>query len=274
MGRFIKISHTLFSLPLVLAGMLLAARGWPAPSVLALALLAAAGARTAAMALNRIIDREIDARNARTAGREIPAGVLSLRQAWAVALFGIVLYLGAAALLGPFLLLISPIPLAVFVLYPYLKRFTPLCHFGVGAALGLSPLGGWLAVTQTWSGSGEVIPVCIFGILWVAGFDIIYATLDTEFDRAHGVHSIPAWLGVPRAIRFSGILHAIALLTLLIPFFMFDWSPWSLPFLALAGVLLWLEHREAENVELAFFHLNIAVGFAVLAFVLAGVFIP
>jgi 4-hydroxybenzoate polyprenyltransferase len=273
MGRFIKISHTLFSLPLVFAGLFLAADGVPPIRILLLALIAAAGARTAAMALNRIIDREIDAKNARTAQRELPAGQLRLSQAWMVAAVGILAYLGAATALSPFLLAISPIPLAVFVAYPYLKRFTPLCHFGVGLALGLSPLGGWLAVRQNWSGITEVAPLGLFGLLWVAGFDIIYATLDVDFDRRHGVHSIPARVGAKRAITISGLVHFLAFLSLLLLWWVRAWPGWVLAGAGLVGLLLYVEHRLAEQVELAFFNMNIVIGFACLAFVSAGVFL-
>ena len=274
MGTFIKVSHTLFSLPLVFAGLFLGAGGWPDARTLVLALVAAAGARTSAMALNRIIDRKIDAKNARTRTRELPSGRLSLSQGWGVVTVGGALYLAAARALGPFLLAISPIPLVVFVAYPYLKRFTPLCHLGVGVALGLSPWAGWLAVKQTWSGSGEVLPLVLFGVLWVAGFDIIYATLDLEFDRAHGVHSVPASLGERRAIQVSGLLHAIAWLALALLWFQAGWTLWAwVPLLAVA-LVLYLEHRLAEHVEIAFFNLNIVVGFVVLALVLTGVFWP
>ncbi|MEZ4652661.1 MAG: UbiA-like polyprenyltransferase [Candidatus Eisenbacteria bacterium] len=272
MGRFIKISHTLFSLPLVFAGMFLAAGGAPSWRTTAFALLAAAGARTAAMALNRIIDREIDAKNARTANRELPSGALRLSQAWLVTAAGLLAYLLGAAALSPFLLAISPIPLAVFVAYPYLKRFTPLCHFGVGLALGLSPLGGWLAVRQTWSGIEEVAPLGLFGMLWVAGFDIIYATLDIDFDRLHGIHSIPARVGQSRAITISGWVHLAAFAGLLLLWWQHGWPTWTLAGVGVVGLLLWVEHRLAERVELAFFNMNIVIGFAVLAFVSAGVF--
>ncbi len=272
MGRFIKVSHTLFSLPLVFGGLFLGAGGWPELRILGLAFIAAAGARTAAMALNRIIDRKIDAQNARTAVRELPSGQLSMAQGWGVAGFGIVLYLAAAAALGPFILAWSPLPLAVFVLYPYLKRFTYLCHFGVGLALGLSPVGGWLAVRQTWAGVEEVLPLGIFGVLWVAGFDIIYATLDIDFDRQTGIHSIPARFGKATALRISAALHLVAWACLVLLWWQSGWTPWSWVPLLLSGLVLVIEQRLAEKVELAFFNLNIVVGFAVLAFVACGVF--
>lgn len=272
-ARFVRISHTLFSLPLVLSGMWIAADGWPTTRTLLLILIAAFGARTAALAANRIIDRRIDAQNPRTAVRELPSGRLTLGQAWAVTVLGLVLYLTAAAALGRLTLLLSPLPLVVFALYPFLKRFTPLCHFGVGLGLALSPLGGWVAVTQSIQGLASILPLAFFGLFWVTGFDVIYATLDLEFDRACGLHSLPAILGVPGALRISFWLHLVSVLSLLALWWVNGWSRSALILLAPAAALLWLEQRLARRVELAFFRINIVVGLAVLAFVAAGVYL-
>jgi len=272
MGRFVKVSHTLFSLPLVFAGLFLAAEGWPASRTWILALVAAAGARTTAMALNRIIDRHIDAKNPRTANRELPGGLMNLGQAWGVAGAGLVVYLIACWFLGPFIVALSPLPLVVFALYPYLKRFTALCHFGVGLALGLSPIGGWLAVRQTWTGIESVVPLGLFGILWVAGFDIIYATLDIDFDREHGVHSIPASLGRRNALRLAALVHAGSVLCLGWLWQQHSWPSSLWIAFAVLVVLFVVEHRLAKNVPVAFFNMNIIIGFAVLALVSLGVF--
>jgi 4-hydroxybenzoate polyprenyltransferase len=278
-ARFVRVAHTLFSLPLIVAGMLVAAGQshradaagrLPALRTVVLVFLAAAGARTAALALNRIIDRRIDALNPRTAVRELPSGRLTSSQAWGVTAVGLALYLGAAALLGRLTLLLSPLPLVVFVGYPFLKRFTPLCHLGVGLALALSPLGGWVAVTQSLAGFHRALPLALFGFFWVSGFDIGYATLDEEFDRACGVHSLPAALGRVGALRISHWLHFAAVLCLLALWWVNGWSGLSLAFLAPAVVLLWWEQRLARVVETPFFTINILVGFAVLLFAAAG----
>lgn len=271
-GGFVRVSHTVFSLPLVMAGMWVGAAGWPAPRTLILALIAAIGARTLAMALNRIIDRRIDALNPRTASRELPSGRLRLAQGWAVAAVGLALYLAACAALGRLILLLSPLPLLVFWGYPYLKRFTPLCHFGVGLALGISPLAGWIAVTGGFDGWERVLPLGLFGIFWVAGFDVIYATLDETFDRAHGIHSLPAALGRVGALRVSALLHLLAFGSLVALWLVQGWTVFALVPLSLCGALLFVEQRMAENVELAFFRINLVVGFAVLAMVGVGVF--
>lgn len=269
-SSFVRVSHTLFSLPLVVAGLLLGARGIPSARVAILGLLAAIGARIAGMALNRIIDRRIDAENPRTKGRELPRGAMSLTEARLVVVAGVLLYLISAALLGPWTAILSPIPLLVFWGYPYLKRLTRWCHAGVGLALGLAPLGGWMAVSQSFEGFERVLPLGVFAWAWVTGFDIIYATLDMDFDRRAGVHSLPAAFGRDGALRVSAALHIVAFGCLLWLQAVQGWGTAALPFLGVAGVLLWLEQRLSSRVELAFFRINIGVGFAVLGQVVAG----
>lgn len=269
--RFVKIEHTLFSLPLIYSGAWLAARGWISLRLALLMLVAATGARTVALALNRIIDREIDKRNPRTAIRELPAGRMKLPEAVAVLLVGLVVYFGSAELIGRFCLIWSPLPLAVFVFYPYMKRFTPLAHFGVGLGLAMAPLAGWVAVTQSLQNIIPGFVLGFFAMLWVTGFDIIYATLDEEFDRRENLYSMPSRLGRAQALRISGYLHALAFVVLVYIFAVYIQSWIAAPFLGLAGVLLYLEHAKASDVELAFFKINIALGFVILAMVVVGV---
>ena len=271
LARFVKIEHTLFSLPLIYTGALLAARGWISLRLALLMLVAATGARTVALALNRIIDREIDKRNPRTAIRELPAGRMKLPEAIAVLLAGLVLYFGSAELIGSFCLIWSPLPLAIFVFYPYMKRFTPLAHFGVGLGLAMAPLAGWVAVTQSLSNIIPGFVLGFFSMLWVAGFDIIYATLDEEFDRRENLYSMPSRLGKEKALRVSGYLHALAFVVLVYIFAVYIQSWLAAPLLALAGFLLYLEHAKASDVELAFFKINIVLGFVILAMVIVGV---
>lgn len=269
--RFVRIEHTLFSLPLIYSGVILASLDrLPPLRLLLLVLVAATGARTAAFALNRIIDREIDRRNPRTAGRELPSGRMTIPQASAVLAVGAVAYLVAAWAIAPICLALAPIPLAVFTVYPYMKRFTAAAHLGVGLALAMGPLGGWFAVSL---GSDRPLPVLLlffFTLFWVAGFDIIYATQDEASDRREGLHSIPVALGGRGAIRLSGLLHLLAFICLATLYGVaFPGIP-ALPLLLLAGLLLYLEHRLAADVELAFFRINSVVGFIVLAMVCAG----
>jgi 4-hydroxybenzoate polyprenyltransferase len=270
-ARFVKIEHTLFSLPLIYSGALLAARGWIPLRLALLMLVAAVGARTVALSLNRIIDREIDKRNPRTAIRELPAGRMKLPEAMAVLLVGLVLYFGSAELIGRFCLIWSPLPLAVFVFYPYMKRFTPLAHFGVGMGLAMAPLAGWVAVTQSLQNLIPGFVLGFFTMLWVTGFDIIYATLDEEFDRRENLYSLPSRLGKAKALRISGYLHALAFVVLVYIFAVYIQSWIAVPFLALAGFLLYLEHAKASDVELAFFKINAALGFVILVMVVVGV---
>lgn len=269
--RFVKIEHTLFSLPLIFSGAFLAAGGGISWRLTGLMLLAAVGARTVALALNRIIDREIDKRNARTAIRELPAGRMKLFEALAVMLVGLLLYFVSAEFIGRFCLIWSPLPLAIFVFYPYMKRFTPLAHFGVGLGLGMAPLAGWVAVTQSLDNLVPGFVLAFFTTLWVAGFDIIYATLDEEFDRKENLYSIPSRLGKQKALRISGYLHVLAFLVLIGIFVLYVRSLYALPFLAAAGYLLYLEHAKANDVELAFFKINAVLGFVIFAMVVVGV---
>lgn len=269
--RFVKIEHTLFSLPLIYSGALLAARGWISLRLAFLMLLAATGARTVALALNRIIDREIDRRNPRTAIRELPAGRMNLPEALAVLLIGLVFYFGSAELIGRFCLIWSPLPLAIFVFYPYMKRFTPLAHFGVGLGLAMAPLGGWVAVTQSLHNLFPGVVLAFFAFLWVSGFDIIYATLDEDFDRRENLYSLPARWGKAKALKISGYLHALAFVALIGIFAAYIQSLIAVPLLALAGILLYLEHAKASDVELAFFKINAALGFVILAMVMVGI---
>jgi len=267
---FVKFEHTLFSLPLLLAGAFLGAGGPPDARVVAWVLVAGTGARTLAMALNRILDRELDARNPRTASRELPSGKMTLAQAWGVAAAGLVLFYVAVLRLPPLCLALSPLPLAIFAIYPLLKRFTPLAHFGVGAALAFGPIGAWVAVRNSVLPLGSVHWLALFTFLWVSGFDIIYSTLDEESDRKEGVRSLPASLGRRGALRVAAGVHAAAwaVLAALTLRHLSTAPAWAL--LGVIGGLLVLEHRQVQRVNFAFFRVNAALGFVVLALVWTG----
>src|SRR5262245_26919499 len=276
-ASFVRFEHTLFSLPLILAGIF----SVPGPAMAWTRWLwitiAAVGARTAAMAINRLVDRRLDALNPRTAGRELPAGRMKMAEAWGLLLASGSAYLVACAVLGPWYVRISWVPLLAFTVYPYLKRFTPLCHFGVGAALALAPLAGYAAAHPDLGAPLPALWLSGFAFLWVSGFDIIYATMDESFDRAHGVHSMVEWLGRSRALTVSALLHLAAFLSLAGALGALQWTracsgvaPLAWMALAVAGVLLLLEQRWAEDVNLAFFKVNVWVGVAVLAMVLAA----
>lgn len=278
-ASFVRLEHTLFSLPLILAGVFSA----PGPAMGArrwlLVAVAAVGARTAGMSLNRLIDRGIDAHNPRTKVRELPAGRMKVAEGAGLLVGSAAAYLLACAALGPWYLEVAIVPLAVFTVYPYLKRFTPFCHAGVGAALALSPLAGYAAAHPDLAHAQPALALGGFALFWVAGFDIIYATLDEEFDRAHGIHSAVVRLGRARALELSAALHALAAGALAIAWWRVlggvaglrtTWGMASAAAFAFTGVLLWLEQRLAEDVDLAFFKINVWVGAAVLAAVLSA----
>ena len=211
----IKIEHTLFALPFAFLGMLLAARGIPPWRTVLWIVVAMVGARSAAMAFNRLVDRRIDAVNPRTATRALPAGLLTPTF---VALFVAVsaaLLVVAAWQLNPLAFALSPVALGVIILYSYTKRFTAFCHLVLGLALSGAPLGAWIAVR----GDVAAAPLVLAGavLLWVAGFDVLYALQDVGFDSQAGLFSIPARLGVERALVVSALLHlgTLALLALL-----------------------------------------------------------
>lgn len=269
--RFVKLEHTLFSLPLIFSGAILAGGGKISLRLAVLMLAASVGARTVALALNRIIDRHIDKQNARTAVRELPAGHMTVTHAGLVLLAGLILYFVSAEWIGRFCLIWSPLPLAIFVFYPYMKRFTPLAHFGVGLGLAMAPLAGWVAVTQSLDNLVPGFVLALFTMLWVTGFDIIYATLDEQFDRQANLYSLPAVLGRKRALQISGVLHVLAFFVLLVIFVLYIRSLVAAPLLAGAGFLLYLEHAKANDVELAFFKINAVLGFVIFAMVIVGV---
>ena len=271
--EFLKIEHTLFALPFVLAGMLVGMETQGAPfswRTLALVLVAATAARTLGMTLNRIVDRAIDARNPRTATRALPAGTMRQGTAIVLALVAAAALVVSAALLNTLVLLLSPILVALFFAYPYMKRITWACHFVLGLAFLCAPAGGYLAVTGSFAGWTPPLLLGLAAMAWVTGFDIIYALLDVEFDRAHGVHSFPADWGEPNARRLAAGLHVMVVLFLAI--FASVFAPtWPMYAAVLAiAVLLAYEHatvdpRDPVAINKAFFHVNAVVGWLALA---------
>jgi 4-hydroxybenzoate polyprenyltransferase len=195
---FVKIEHTLFSLPFVLIGAFMA--GDPSYAQLAWILVAAIGARGLAMGLNRIIDRDIDAANPRTANRHLASGSMSLQTAWSLCGVFLVMLIGGAWMLNPLCLYLSPIPVIAFVIYPYLKRHTWLCHWWLGGCLALAPAGAWVAITGEISSNSwypELLYVSLGVLIWIAAFDLGYAQMDIESDKQNGVQSFPARFNPP-----------------------------------------------------------------------------
>jgi 4-hydroxybenzoate polyprenyltransferase len=270
-ASFIKLEHTIFSLPLIFGGLLLYTHGWPSAHLAGLVILAAIGARVMAMGLNRIIDARIDARNPRTRQRELPRGAMQLLEAWVIVVVAGLVYLGSAAAIAPICLWLSPIPVVLFVIYPYLKRWTAWSHLGLGLAWSMAPLGGWLAGSRSLAGIGEVGWLWVFAILWITGFDIIYATMDEAFDRAEGLHSLPALLGTKRALQFATTLHTLAFLTLLALWNGQLYSPAAFGWLVTVGFMLVWQHAIApRRPAFAFFQINAVIGFLVLGLIVTG----
>ncbi len=269
---FVKFEHTLFALPFAYGGMLLAAGGWPGWRVFVLVTMAMVGARSAAMALNRVIDARLDAVNPRTREREIPAGRLRRRDGLLLAAVGLVLLAVAGALLNPLTLALLPVAVLFLSLYPYLKRFTWLCHFWLGATIGAAAAGGWIAVTGAFSLTAVALWLAVAS--WIAGFDIIYGVLDLRFDRRVGLHSIPARFGVRRALLVSAAAHLVSFAAL---FGVLLWSRLGWPYpVALAGtaaVLLYEQiavRRLEPAVVLRSFNANLVVGLLILLGIVGG----
>jgi len=267
----VRFSHTIFALPLALAGALLAVPGWPAPDVLGWIILAMVGARTLAMALNRLIDRDLDRANPRTAGRHLPAGKVRPRGVWLLAGGSLLLLILAVGQLPPLTWHLLPIPLALFILYPYAKRHTSLCHALLGATIGLAPIGAGIAVTGDLTPAPALLGVAV--MLWIWGLDIIYAQLDEDHDRQAGIHSLPAHWGSPRARRAAAGLHVLMLPALALAG-MAAGLAW--PYFALLAVVVALlagEHRRGGDLTALMRTLewsNGAVAVAILAGVILG----
>jgi len=261
--RFIKVEHTAFSLPLLFTGAWFGAgQAWPPLSVLAWIVLAAVGARIFGMSFNRIFDRHIDAQNPRTAGRELPAGKLNLHEALAVAFGGLLLYLLACAFLGWWCLVLAPLPLIPLLGYSLLKRYTVLCHFGIGLCLALAPLGAFVAAAGHPYFSSGVVLFSVFVLLWLSGADMIYALLDIDSDRAQGIHSIPAAIGAHNAQVVAALVHAAALICLVLLLFL-SAARWpAVAVLAVTAVLFIMMHLPFIPVPKRFFPIATLAGVA------------
>lgn len=211
--EMIKFEHTLFALPFALVAALVAVRGVPGWAQLGWLLLAMVGARSSAMTFNRIVDVRFDRRNPRTAGRALPAQLITLGQAWLFTLITAGLLVFAAAMLNPLALYLSPVALAVVWGYSYTKRFTRLSHLVLGLALGIAPSAAWIALTGQLELPAMVLTLAV--IAWTAGFDIIYACQDVEFDQQIGLYSLPSRMGIGPALTISSLLHLFAFALLL-----------------------------------------------------------
>ncbi len=276
LASLVRIEHTVFALPFAYVGAFLAADAWPGLANMVWITIAMVGARTLAMSLNRLVDAELDARNPRTANRELPSGALSRAQVLGLCLASLAVFLVAVFQLDPVVRWLWPIPIAMFVIYPYLKRITWLCHIWLGACLGLAPVGAWLAIAGTapweaWALGGAVL-------LWVAGFDLFYSLFDLEHDRAEGLHSWAVRFGERGVFLGARAFHAGTVLLFGAAGAGLDVSVFYWAGVAATAALLVYEHSivrpgDLRRLNAAFFTLNGVISVVFFAFVALDVLV-
>jgi 4-hydroxybenzoate polyprenyltransferase len=273
--NFVKLPHTLFALPFALLGVLAASQRTPVTwDIVLWVIVAFTAARFAAMGFNRIADRAFDARNPRTAAREIPAGRIGVSAASLAVVVAAGVFVLASAMLNPLCLALSPLALAWILGYSYAKRFTSWPHLWLGMSLAMAPVGGWLAVTGAWSSPWWLLLVITLAVMtWVAGFDIFYALPDEHFDRDHGLHSAVVRLGERRAILLAKLLHGVTIPALAV----FGWGAgfgtWYYAGIVVAALILAWEHRlvkpgDLSRLDAAFFTMNGVMSVTVFVFAL------
>lgn len=269
--EMIRFSHTLFALPFAILSAVLAAGGWPDAATLGKILLAMVGARSAAMAHNRLVDRELDAANPRTATRALPAGTLSIDYVRAFLVVSVGIFLLAAASLNRLALLLSPVALAILFFYSYTKRFTALSHLLLGLCLAIAPVGAWIAVR----GEVELLPVLLglAVLFWTAGFDVIYSLQDEDHDRRVGLHSLPARFGSRAALVISALFHVLMVALLIAVWRMAGGGAlFGAGIAATAGALIYqhaiVRPGDLSRVNAAFFTAN---GFVSLVLAVCGI---
>jgi len=272
--EMIKFTHTIFALPFAFTGALLAAGGFPSIRQTLWIILAMVGARTAAMAMNRLIDAEIDARNPRTAVRAIPAGQIGKGLTFIFIIASTALLLFSAYMLNPLCLALSPIALAFLLLYSYCKRFTSLAHVVLGICLAAAPIGAWVAIRGTIDAPALVLGGVV--LFWVAGFDILYALQDLDFDRAAGLHSIPVLLGVNGSLWAARVFHLIMIALLSTLYSLMGLGPIFLVGIVVTTAMLLYEHwllkdGNLDKLDAAFFNMNGYISIAIVLFTAADI---
>jgi 4-hydroxybenzoate polyprenyltransferase len=272
----IKFEHSIFALPFAYLGMVLAAQGFPSWEKIFWITVAMVGARTLAMATNRIVDAHYDALNPRTAGRAIPKGVLSPAEMGAMAAAGLVAMFLAAWMLNPLCFRLAPLAVVVLVGYSWTKRFTWMSHAVLGLADGLAPAGGWIAVSGSMDLPAILLTMAV--ALWIGGFDLIYACQDVDFDRRFRLHSVPARFGIAAALRASAVAHVLTVLVLALVGAMLGLGLLYWAGLAVSSALLAYEHYlvrpdDLSKLSVAFFNVNGYVAVIVFAFTVGGLYV-
>lgn len=280
---FVVLKHTLFAVPFAYLGAFLASGGVPELRILLWVGLAFLGARSAAMALNNLVDKDIDAKNTRTAGRELPSGKITLKEVWWIIIVSYFLLFFSSYQLNWLCFMLAPIIPITSIIYPYLKRFSPVSHFALGLNLGYAPVGGWLAVAGIINfplGSPEfaMLLLLLAVTFWVAGFDMIYSLLDYDFDKKEGLYSVPTVFGVNNALLFSFVSHILMLGLLAGLMFVLKLGIVFKAGLVVITALIWYEHTlvKADNfmsIPVAFFNVNAAVSLSMLFFTVVDVMV-
>ena len=275
--RLIKFSHSVFALPFAFTSALIAANGIPTFSQIFWITVAMVGGRTGAMGMNRIIDRKIDALNPRTKNRELPRGVIKTGEAFIFTIIAFALLLFAAYKLNPLCLKISPIVLLVLFTYSYTKRFTWLSHIVLGTALSLAPLGAWIAIKGTFD--FQILPLCFAVMFWVAGFDVFYAMQDIDFDKKHGLYSIPSAFGIKTSLWIARLFHLITIAMFLGLMPIFNLGVFYLFGVLIASALMLYEHSlikpaDLSKLDMAFFNMNGYISITIFVFTLMNYLIP
>lgn len=270
--RMIKFSHSIFALPFAFTAALVAASGIPSLRQLFWITVAMVGARSGAMGLNRIIDRRIDIDNPRTAGREIPRGVVKVSEAIAFVLVSFCLMVVAAGMLNPLCLKLSPVAIGVLFLYSFTKRFTWMAHLVLGLAISAGPLGAWIAVTGSFDYT--ILPLVFAVIFWLAGFDVLYALQDIEFDRSYGLFSIPQRFGIRRSLHIARALHLATFCLLVLNGLFFGLGKLYMAGMIIVAGLFLYEHslvkpHDLSRLDMAFFNMNGYISMTVLIATLA-----
>lgn len=277
LASLVRIEHTVFALPFAYVGAFLSLDAWPGLANVVWVTVAMVGARTLAMSINRLVDAEVDARNPRTANRELPSGALSRAQVLGLCLFSLVVFLVAVFQLDPVVRWLWPIPVVMFVIYPYLKRITWLCHLWLGGCLGLAPLGAWLAMTGTAPWEAWAIGAAV--ALWVAGFDLFYSLFDLDHDRAEGLHSWAVRFGERGVFIGARALHSGTVALLALAGWGLDVSLFYWLGVAATAALLAYEHSivrpgDLRRLDAAFFTLNGVISVVFFVFVALDVLVP
>jgi 4-hydroxybenzoate polyprenyltransferase len=267
--QMIKFPHSVFALPFAFTSAIMAAGGIPPLEKMFWITLAMVGARSGAMGLNRIIDREIDRVNPRTRNRELPRGVIMVSEAVLFTAISFAVLIISAYMLNPLCLKLSPIAVAVLFLYSYTKRFTWATHFVLGLSLSAAPMGAWIAVRGTFD--AEILPITIAVIFWLAGFDTLYALQDIEFDKSYGLSSIPKRFGIKKALFFARTFHLVSFLLLLLSGLLFKLGiVYRLGMMIVAGLLIYehslVKEDDLSKLDIAFFNMNGYISLTVFVF--------